>query len=319
MSVVITTCGLTDELLRTVESARHNDHPVLEVLVVDNRPEGSAAPAALQAAFGDDPRVRYLAEHKRGQLRGPQLRSPRGARQSIAFADDDVIIDRRWVGAMVAAFAGDPEVACVTGLILPSELETEAQVLIEEYGGYSKGFQPKLYDLDEHRLDSPLYPYAAGTFGSGASIAFRRDALLAIGGYDPALGAGVPTRGGEDLDVQLRIVLNGYRLRYEPAAIVWHAHHRSFDALRAQIHGYGVGLTSFLLKQVVTSSGPHRHHPPGPGRPALPVPRRLEQERQQAGRLPAGAVPARGRRHGPRPVRYASRARLRVARRSRLS
>jgi GT2 family glycosyltransferase len=223
------------------------------VLVVDNRPVGSAAPAALREAFGAESKVRYVAERRRGssEARNCGLREARG--EIIAFADDDVIIDRRWVGAMTAAFAADPELACVTGLILPSELETEAQVLIEEYGGYSKGFTPRLFDLHEHKLDTPLYPYAAGAFGSGASIAFRREVLAAIGGYDPALGAGVPTRGGEDLDVQLRTVLSGHRLRYEPAAIVWHAHHRSDRALRTQIHGYGVGLTAMLLKQMVTS------------------------------------------------------------------
>jgi GT2 family glycosyltransferase len=257
VSVVITTCGLTDGLLDTVRSALTNHHPVAEVIVVDNRPAGPAVADALQAAF-DDHRVRYVAEARRGlsNARNRGLHDATG--EIVAFTDDDVRIDPHWVGAFVAAFAADPAVACVTGCILPSELETEAQVLIEEYGGYSKGFTPHTFDLAEHRVDDPLYPYAAGTFGSGASSAFRRNALVALGGFDPDLGAGVPSRGGEDLDIQLRVVLAGHRLRYEPCAIVWHAHHRSIDALRRQMSGYGIGLTAYIAKHLVTSRSTRR-------------------------------------------------------------
>ena len=46
------------------------------------------------------------------------------------------------------------------------ELETPAQIWIEQYGGFHKGFEPRLYDLQEHRVTHPLYPYTAGTFGS---------------------------------------------------------------------------------------------------------------------------------------------------------
>ena len=153
----------------------------------------------------------------------------------------------------MAAFDRDPEIGCVTGLILPGEIETDAQVLIEEFGGYAKGWAAQVFDLDENRVPDVLYPYAAGAFGAGANVAFRREAAVALGGFDRDLGMGVPSRGGEDLDLQVRAVLAGHRLRYEPNAIVWHAHHRSMQDLRRLVHGYGVGLAAYITKQIVTS------------------------------------------------------------------
>ena len=105
----------------------------------------------------------------------------------VALTDDDVALDPDWLGFLVAGF-DRPEVACVTGLILPSQLETRAQLLIEEFGGFSKGFERRRWDLDRHRLDHPLYPYLFGMYGSGANAAWRRSVLLEIGGYDACLG-----------------------------------------------------------------------------------------------------------------------------------
>ena len=44
-------------------------------------------------------------------------------------------------------------VACVTGLVLPLELETPAQVLFEEFGGFNKGFTRRVFDLTENRAE----------------------------------------------------------------------------------------------------------------------------------------------------------------------
>ena len=97
----------------------------------------------------------------------------------------------------------------MTGAILPAEQETRAQLWLEEYGGFHKGFRRQVFDLTTHRRDTALYPYDAGQFGSGANMAFRTDVLRAMGGFAVDLGAGTPAHGGEDIDV--------LRSRSEPA------------------------------------------------------------------------------------------------------
>jgi hypothetical protein len=99
----------------------------------------------------------------------------------------------------------------------------------------------------------PLYPFTAGLFGTGNNMAFRGEALRAIGGFDPALGNGTPALGGVDSEVLLRAVILGHRVVYRPNALVWHDHRADYADLRRQVYSYGAGLTAYLLKTVTTN------------------------------------------------------------------
>jgi hypothetical protein len=96
-----------------------------------------------------------------------------------------------------------------------------------------------------------LFPYAAGTFGSGANMAFRAEALRALGGFDPATGAGTRSRGGDDLAAFFGVVAAGGTIAYQPAAIVRHYYRRDAAGLRRQVFDYGAGLGAYLTKLVV--------------------------------------------------------------------
>ena len=141
----------------------------------------------------------------------------------------------------------------MTGLILPAALDTAAQLLVQAYGGFDKGFRPRVFDLDAHRLDHPLYPYLVGAYGSGANAVFDRARLLRLGGFDERLGPGTRTRSGEDLDVLLRTVLDGAAVVYEPAALVRHHHRDDYAGLRRMAYDYGVGLSALFVKHLVSS------------------------------------------------------------------
>jgi hypothetical protein len=78
-------------------------------------------------------------------------------------------------------------------------------------------------------------------------MAFQAPALRAVGGFDEALGAGTRTRGGEDTRAFTEVMLRGGTMVYQPAAVVRHEHRRTLDALRAQLDGYGTGLTAYYI------------------------------------------------------------------------
>jgi len=256
ISVVIATCANPQMAVGCVESILAAVDGRFEVVVVENRPDRSTVADALAAAFPGDARIRYVEEHRPGLAwaRNAGLEAARG--ELIAFTDDDVQIDRGWAPAVRAAFASAPEVDCVTGLILPRELETAAQLLDERFASFGKGFERRTYSIDEPPSDQPLFPYTAGYFGSGANMTFRSSAIRALGGFDRALGTGTPARGGEDLDICVRLLHSGRRLTYEPAAMVWHRHPDTYAAVRRQVFGYGVGLGAMLGKHV--ACGPNR-------------------------------------------------------------
>jgi GT2 family glycosyltransferase len=256
LSVVVTTCANVEQVISCVEAIRACGDEALEIVVVENRPVLSTLERTLEERFGGDRLVHYVEEHRRGlsRARNAGLGAARG--DIVAFTDDDIVVDRAWVRALRTAFVRSPSVDCVTGLILPFELETPTQVLAERFASFGKGFSQRTYTLEDPPLDQPLFPYTAGYFGSGANMAFRTAVIRDLGGFDPALGAGTRTRGGEDLDICIRLLRAGRRLAYEPGAIVWHRHPNTLARLRQQVLGYGIGLGAMLTKQIIV--GPDR-------------------------------------------------------------
>jgi GT2 family glycosyltransferase len=249
-SVAIATRNRPDTMARCLNSILRMAYPDFEVIVVDNAPSSDATERFFAQHFADRPNIRYVREDRPGLAsahnRGLHEMSPRS--QFVAFTDDDVVVDRFWLCELMRGVESVDNVGCVTGMIFPAELETWPQLLIEEFGGFNKGFRRQIYDLCRNRPHDRLYPYASGRFGSGANMAFRREALQRIGGFDPAIGTGTPALGGDDLAAFFRIISADYSLVYEPAAIVHHSHYRDFASLRRQIYGYGVGFTAYLTK-----------------------------------------------------------------------
>lgn len=249
LSVVIATRDRTDSLLRTLRDLEDQDYPRFDVLVVDSAPSDYATARALHALDWTGPELRYLRLTEPGLAVAHNAALPHVRGSWVAFTDDDVEVDSGWLSAIAAGTLTRPDAGCVTGLLLPAELDTYAQALLEQFGGYARGFAPRTWSIHDEQADA-LFPYTAGRFGSGANMAFRVGVLRELGGFDPAIGAGTLARGGDDLLGFLRVLRAGYALEYRPDAIVRHHHHRDVDALYRQITGYGVGLGAYLAAAV---------------------------------------------------------------------
>jgi GT2 family glycosyltransferase len=248
-SVVVATRERAGQLARALDSLLAQDHPRFEIVVVDNAPVTRETRELVERKYAE--RVRYVCEPVPGLAvaHNAGLAAVRG--EVVAFTDDDVVADPRWLTELTAPFAADAALGCGTGLILPARLTTPAQVLLESHGGFAKGFTPRTYDPADPPVDEPLFPFTAGRFGSGANMAFRTEILRRVGGFDPATGAGTAARGGDDLYGFVRVLAEGYRLRYTPYALVWHHHRETWRDLETQAYGYGAGLTAYLTAVLV--------------------------------------------------------------------
>jgi O-antigen biosynthesis protein len=241
ISVVICTYNRPDQLRACLQHLRRQQYPAFEVIVVDNCPATGAVRECVAAL--SDPRYSYVAEPRAGLSLARNRGVSAASGDIVAFLDDDEEPDVFWLAALAVGFARGSDVGCVTGLILPASLDTEAQVLFEELGGHSKsrGFKPAIFS--RHGPQSPLYPRPP--FGAGGNMAFRRETLMKIGGFDTALGAGTPARGAEDTLALTLTMLTGHKIAYEPAAFVRHYHYRGLRSLARQLHRYTVGLTAY--------------------------------------------------------------------------
>ena len=237
------------QLQRCVERLIQLDYPDYEVIVVDNR-RGNVPQAEISG-------VRVVREQRPGISAARNRGIAVATGEIVAFTDDDVVVDRRWLRALAERFARQPDVSAVTGLVMPLELETPAQVLFEQSGsGLDRGFVPLTFERAGRfrvlrkatwsGMENVRSIYLTGEFGLGSNMAFRTSVLLSAGGFDEALGVGTPACGGEDLAMLIELLTAGHQLAYEPGAIIRHSHRATLAELERQIHGYGVGFTAML-------------------------------------------------------------------------
>ena len=249
ITVVVATRERPDSLWVCLDSLLSMEYVDFEIVVVDNDPQTSRTADLIADRFA--PLVRYVRENRRGLASAHNCGLAQAQGQIVAFVDDDVVVDRHWLTGIAEGFAATSQVGCVTGLILPAQLDTPAQLLLERHGGFDKGFKQRIVDTDSHRPQDPLFPFTPGRLGSGANMAFDVEVLRRLGGFDSAIGAGTFARGGDDLAAFFRVVVSGQRLVYQPSAVVWHRHHREMAALHNQAFGYGVGLGAYLTSALV--------------------------------------------------------------------
>jgi GT2 family glycosyltransferase len=249
VAVILSTIGQEPaQLERCIRSLLTQRRAEFEIVVVDNRPTMEKTRHTVGRLAADDPRVRYVAEPRAGLSVARNRGLSETDAELVAFTDDDVVADPHWLEWLLAPF-NEPGVAVACGMVLPLELQTEAQKRFEQYLGFSRGVQRHSYDRHTGQIAGlPLYPFLADIFGSGNSMAFRRADLIASGGFDPALGAGSPARAGEETDAFSTAILRGGRIVYEPRALCWHEHRKDGDALRDQIFGYGAGVGALVTK-----------------------------------------------------------------------
>ena len=251
ISVVVATRDRPQMLRECLDSILAGTVRPERLVVVDNAPSTADTATMLAELAATEPRLRYVREDRAGLARAHNAGLAAVTTPLVAFTDDDVVVDPRWLERLQAAFAADDRVACVTGLIAPRELDTLPQQWVESNALFDKGLQRRTFDATEHRPDDPLFPLTAGSLGSGANMGFRTDYLRRAGGFDDALGTGTVAMGGDDLAAFHDVIAAGHRLVYEPAAIVLHRHYRDYAGLRRQTYGYGAGLGAYLTRTVL--------------------------------------------------------------------
>ena len=213
--VVPTAVSRPEQLRRCVARLTELDHPDYEVIVVDNRREGPLV--AL-------PGVRVIRESRPGISAARNAGLAVATGEIIAFTDDDVEVDRHWLRAIGERFARQPELAAVTGLVVPAELETAAQIFFEQSGsGLDRGYDALEFERTGH------FQIRRRSLQDGSE---RVHSLYQT--------------GGEDLAMLMELIVAGRRVAYEPGAIVHHTHRATLEDLERQIHGYGVGFTAML-------------------------------------------------------------------------
>jgi glycosyltransferase involved in cell wall biosynthesis len=242
MSVVICTRNRPYFLKTCLERLQQQVCKPAEIIVVDNGSETNETRLVVDGFEN----IKYVWEPKAGL----DIARNRGAYEAkydlVAYTDDDTIPNPYWVYRVHETFR-DPTIAAMTGLVIAASLETEAEVIFEKYWPFNRGYVNKLYDNNFFSSTLKTGP-PVWEIGAGANMAFRKSVFEEVGYFDERLDVGAAGCSG-DSEQWYRILANGFKILYNPLAVVQHTHRSSLEGIKKQLYGYMRGFTVAILIQ----------------------------------------------------------------------
>ncbi len=188
--------------------------------------------AAVMAPFcreGVNPGFHYIREPRVGKsfAINTGIGSARGS--IVAFTDDDVTVERRWISEIIEEFQREPYLGLLAGRVEsadskgPSVAVTRARVAVPLSAA------------------EPLEGLVLG-----CNLAVRREVLVRVPGLDTRLG---PGRGlaCNDIDFAYRVLCAGFRGIFSPRPVVYHDPGLR-DRAREYRRGWGAFYVKFLLR-----------------------------------------------------------------------
>ena len=237
LSVVICTHNRVDSLRRCTSAlASVKTNCEWEIIIVDNMSNDGTSVflGSLPKKLGTAA-VLSTFEQKRG-LGAARNKGRSVARGKIvAFIDDDCYVSEDYIDAMISAFDNNPRVGFVGGRLLLYD-QSDLRMTIQE--------------SEDYRI-FPSRTFIAPGIIQGANMAFRRETLESIGGFDENFGTG--TRFGcEDIDALAHALWSGISGAYDPRPTVYHHHGRKTRADEIKLkRKYDIGRGAYYAKFIL--------------------------------------------------------------------
>lgn len=214
----------------------------MQVVVIENAPKNNLTKLVAEK-FAN---VSYFQEPKPGLSFARNTGIRNATYPIIAFVDDDVQVHPLWIYRIWESFK-ETNISAMTGLVIASKLDTEAQHIFEKHWSFNRGYIDKFYDFDFFQKTLKKGP-PVWEIGAGANMAFRKNIFDELGYFDELLGAGV-SGCSEDSEMWFRILAHKHTIHYNPRAIVYHEHRTEMNGLKKQIYSYMRGFTVAALSQ----------------------------------------------------------------------
>lgn len=237
LSVVVCTLNRCSQLKRCVDAllSVSTDH-AWEIVIVDNGSTDSTSDylALIDQQYFGRVKVTATLEPKRGLsvARNKGWQTAKG--EIISFTDDDCYVSKDYVDSIIKVFHDSSNIGFSAGRILLFD---------------PLDYRITIYESKNRRDFPPLTFIAAGEL-QGANMAFKKNVLERIGGFDENLGAGTPFPA-EDIDAAAAALWAGFAGVFDPGPVVYHHHGRRTDREAQDLmRGYDAGRGAYYMKYI---------------------------------------------------------------------
>ena len=213
VSVVVCAYNAERTMEACLASLEHLNYPDYEVIVVNDGSNDRTL--AISESY---PYCRIISQVNKGLSVARNVGAEAATGEIVAYTDSDCVADPDWLNYLVGTMETKGFAACGGPNFSPTETS-----LVPEAVAVSPGAPCHVL------LDDEIAEHIAG-----CNMAFRRDVLLGIGGFDPIFRA-----AGDDVDICWRLQDAGYAIGYSAAGFVWHFRRNTVKAYIGQQKGYG--------------------------------------------------------------------------------
>ena len=222
VSVIVCAYNGERTMDRCLASLDSLNYPNYEVVVVNDGSTDKTREIAER--YG---RIRLINQENQGLSAARNVGLSAATGEIIAYTDCDCMADPDWLTHLAARFLSS-DFAAVGGPNLPPPDNS----LVANCVAVSPGGPTHVLLDDEVAEHIP-----------GCNMAFRREALESISGFDPVFRA-----AGDDVDLCWRLQNKGYTIGFSAAAVVWHFRRNTVRDYIKQQRGYGKAETLLFFK-----------------------------------------------------------------------
>ncbi len=213
VSVVVCAYNAERTMEQCLASLEVLNYPDYEVIVVND----GSRDRTLEIAESY-PYCRIISQPNKGLSAARNVGAEAAAGEIVAYTDSDCVADPDWLTYLVGKMEGNGLAACGGPNFPPPE-----DALVPAAVAVSPGGPTHVLLSDE-----------TAEHIAGCNMAFRREILMRLGGFDPVYRA-----AGDDVDICWRFQDAGYTIGFSPAAVVWHFRRNTVKAYLNQQRGYG--------------------------------------------------------------------------------
>jgi glycosyltransferase involved in cell wall biosynthesis len=213
VSVVVCAYNAERTMDQCLASLAVLNYPDYEVIVVNDGSRDRTLAIAESYDF-----CRVISQPNQGLSGARNVGAEAATGEIVAYTDSDCVADPDWLTYLVAKMEANNLTACGGPNFPPPEDTLVPAVVAVAPGGPTHVLISD--EIAEHI--------------AGCNMAFRRDELIRLGGFDPIYRA-----AGDDVDICWRFQDAGHVIGYSPSAVVWHFRRNTVAAYCNQQRGYG--------------------------------------------------------------------------------
>lgn len=232
VAVVVPVKGIPFYFVKCIGSLLNLDYPDYEIIIIDDGLE----PGILLALQNFKGRIRILNSDNLGPSFARNLAAKSTDARLIAFTDSDCVVDRAWLKELVRALNQIPDAASCGGIQKTPDDATKFQK--DVFRAFEKSGTISEYMRKGNKDDRVIEV----NHNASCNVIYKRDVFLKEGGFPEDLWP------GEDVEFDLRLKKKGYKIIFNPKALVYHYRPENMLKVIQMMRRYGMAQ-AFLIRR----------------------------------------------------------------------